>query len=394
MQAKWFYLLLLVVALGLALGAAPAQADDVGKFTRVVNEVEQSKPGKGPPQLAKVPGGIANQDLVETKLQAMAVVQFVDDSTITISPKSKVTIEDYMYDASKGHSKGAIKIAEGVVETIIPNKGNLEKKDIRIFTTTAIAGIRGTKLITVVKPGGESSIFYVIPEGKAKPKKSTITIRMFAPNIMPPAASVQFVTERLKRKLPLTQVISEALKAGLSPCDVVKAAILQGVKPEQLVEAFQKVCNEAPQDKASCNPATILKCTVEAMRALKEVNLAEMQYSLIMKDLAPITGDIKPQDLAAITALPTTGIQGTIPYSIPTQAQLNEAKLTQAAQAVAIAMINAGADPAAVNSGLQSVGVTQTPAATYTAATTPAPAPPPPGVGAGGQPPTIASPAQ
>jgi hypothetical protein len=394
MQAKWFFLLLPAVALGLFLGAASAQADDVGKFTRVVNEVEQSKPGKGAAQLAKVTGGVANQDLVETKQQAMAVVQFVDESTITISPKSKVTIEDYMYDASKGQSKGAIKIAEGVVETIIPHKDNLDRKDIRILTTTAIAGIRGTKLITVVKPGGESSIFYVIPEGKAKPKKSTINIRMFAPDIMPDAATVQFVTERLQKKMPLTQVISDSLKAGLSPCGAVKAAILQGVKPEQLVEAFQKVCNEVSQNKTSCNPSTILKCTVEAMRALKEVNLGEMQYGLIMKDLAPITGNIKPEDLAAITALPTTGIQGTIPYSIPTQAQLSEAKLTQAALAVANAMINAGADPAAVNNGLQGVGITQTPAATYTAATTAAPAPPPPGVGAGGQPPEIASPAQ
>jgi hypothetical protein len=81
--------------------------------------------------------------VVSTREQALAVVQFVDDSTITISPKSKVTIEDYMYDANKGNSKGTIRVLEGVVETVIPTTDKLQKKDINILTTTAIAGIRG-----------------------------------------------------------------------------------------------------------------------------------------------------------------------------------------------------------------------------------------------------------
>jgi hypothetical protein len=386
MQVKRPSVLLLVVALGLTLGVTPALAGDVGQFTRVVNEVEQLKQGKGPPKPAQVPGGVENQDVVATLEKALAVVQFVDDSTITISPKSKVTIEDYMYDASKGKSKGAIKILEGVVETVIPNKDNLQNKDIHIFTTTAIAGIRGTKVITVVKPGEQGTIFYVVPEGTAKPKKSKIKIRLFSPEIMPQAPIMQFVSERLKKKMSLAQIAEEAMEKGLDPCAVVKAAIISGLKPEQLLSAFREVCQKAPEKKELCNPAVILKCTVEAMRAMTEVELGEMQYGLVMKNLAPITGDIKPQDLAAITSLTATGIQGEVPYSVPTQAQINEAKLPQAAVAVADALVRAGADPTTVNSGLQSLGVTETQTMTYTAAT-PAPAPPPPGVGAGGQPP-------
>ena len=385
MQAKRSSLFLLVAALGLSFCAAPALADDVGKFTRVVNEVEQLKQGKGQPKLAKVPGGIENQDLVETKQQALAVVQFVDDSTITISPKSKVTIEDYMYDASKGKSKGAIKIMEGVVETIIPNKDNLQNKDINIFTTTAIAGIRGTKVITVVKPGGQATMFYVIPE--AKPRKSKIKIRMFSPDVMPKSPVVKFVAERLQQKMDLAQVVKEALNAGFDADSIIKAAIVQGVKPDQLYLAFQKACLGHPDSKV-CSPANILKSTVEAKRALIEVELAEMQYGLIMKDLAPITGDIKPQDLPAIVALTRTGIQGEIPYANPTAAQVKEASLPQAAQEVAESLIKAGANPADVDKGLQSLNVSPTQTVTYTAATA-TPAPPPAGVGAGGQPPEI-----
>uniref|UniRef100_A0A7V6A3D0 FecR protein domain-containing protein n=1 Tax=Desulfobacca acetoxidans TaxID=60893 RepID=A0A7V6A3D0_9BACT len=234
MQAKRPSLVLLVVGLGLSICAAPALADDVGKFTRVVNEVAHSKQGKGQPQLAKVPGGVENQELVETKQEALAVVQFVDDSTITISPKSKVTIEDYMYDASKSRSKGAIKIVEGVMETIVADRDKLQNKDINIYTTTAIAGIRGTRLITAIKPGGEVTMFYVVPEEKAGTKKSTITVRMYAPDVMPRSSVVMFVGERLLKKMELTQVVTEALHAGFSPDAIVKAAIVHGVKPDQL----------------------------------------------------------------------------------------------------------------------------------------------------------------
>jgi hypothetical protein len=131
------------MVLWLVLGlATQVPAEEVGNFSRVINEVDQLKQGKEPGFQAKVPNGVENQDGVRTKEQSMAVVQFIDDSNITISPKSKVTIEDYMYDADKGRSKGAIKVVEGVVETVIPSTDKLQQKDIQIFTTTAVAGIR------------------------------------------------------------------------------------------------------------------------------------------------------------------------------------------------------------------------------------------------------------
>jgi len=67
------------------------------------------------------------------------VVHFVDDSTMTISPKSKVTIEDYMYDANKGKTSGTIKVMQGVVETVIPSTEKLQQKTSRSAPPTAIA---------------------------------------------------------------------------------------------------------------------------------------------------------------------------------------------------------------------------------------------------------------
>jgi hypothetical protein len=134
--------LVLMVFLLILGWATQVLAEDVGNFTRVLNQVDQLKKGKEPAVQAKVPNGVENQDVVRTKEQSMAVVQFIDDSNITISPKSKVTIEDYMYDANKGRAKGTIKVLEGVVETVIPTTDKLQQKNIQILTTTAIAGIR------------------------------------------------------------------------------------------------------------------------------------------------------------------------------------------------------------------------------------------------------------
>jgi hypothetical protein len=140
MKTRWpLMLMVLLLALGWAVRVP---AEDVGNFTRVLNQVDQLKKGQGPFLPAKVPNGVENQDLVRTQEKSMAVVTFIDDSNVTISPKSKVTIEDYMYDASKGQTKGAIKVFEGVIETVVPNTDKVQEINIQIYTTTAVAGIR------------------------------------------------------------------------------------------------------------------------------------------------------------------------------------------------------------------------------------------------------------
>jgi hypothetical protein len=143
MQLGRLSALLALVLMGGLLWASQVLAEDVGKFYRVVNQVDQLKKGQEPALPAQVAQGVENQDVVRTREQAMAVVQFVDESSMTISPKSNVTIEDYMYDPGKGRTQGSIKVLEGVVETVMPASDRLRQNDLQIRTTTAIAGIRG-----------------------------------------------------------------------------------------------------------------------------------------------------------------------------------------------------------------------------------------------------------
>ncbi len=316
----------------------------------------------------------------------MAVVKFVDDSTMTISPKSKVIIEDYMYDADKARNKGTVRILEGVVETVIPTTDKLKQKDIQIFTTTAVAGIRGTRMVTVVKP--EGTVFYVVPDPKAvKTEKSKIKIRLFSPECRPDSKAQQFVAERLKRKMPLNQLVDEALEARLDPCDVIRAAVMLGVRVEDLVTSFQQVCQADPEYHHICTPCIIFKCTLEALRCLKEVEVAEGQYGILMEKLAPILGEINPKDMDAILKLPTKGSEGPIPGFPPTPEQINQAKLLQEAQQLKTEMIKAGAPEADLQACSEAMGIP-----TETFAYSPPPTAPPPaavtgtGLGGGGAP--------
>jgi hypothetical protein len=119
-----------------------SQTQEVGHFSQVVNQVNHQKHGKGPETLAKVKDGVENQDAVKTKALSRAMMQFVDDTIMTVGPKTELTIEDYMYDAKKGNRSAVVEVYKGVVETVVPKVTPTEKPDFTMRTPSATAGIR------------------------------------------------------------------------------------------------------------------------------------------------------------------------------------------------------------------------------------------------------------
>ena len=116
-----------------------AGAEDVGQFTQVIQTVEHLKGGHGPAIKAKVKDKLANKDVVETLQDSKAQMKFIDDSIVTVAPKSKVTIDDYMYDNKKGTSNATMQLLQGLVQTIVPaERGH----SFLLKTKTAIMGIR------------------------------------------------------------------------------------------------------------------------------------------------------------------------------------------------------------------------------------------------------------
>lgn len=143
-----------IYALLVLLLALPGvvQAAAVGRFTQVAGEVDLLKQGKLPAVPVKLQDSVEPGDVIRTKSQAKAQITFMDDTTLTISPGSRVAVESYMYDADKKQRHGVVQVFYGMVETVVNRVLQAEKPDILLKTHTAIMGVRGTKWYAVLYP--------------------------------------------------------------------------------------------------------------------------------------------------------------------------------------------------------------------------------------------------
>jgi T5SS/PEP-CTERM-associated repeat protein len=124
----------------------------VGHFVKVEGQVDLLKQGKLPPLKAKVQDGLEPGDVIQTKDDSRAQVNFVDDSLLTIAPGSKVAIEAYMYNAAKGSRNAVLQVFQGLVDTVVSQVTKVQEKPNFIMkTNTATMGVRGTKWYTLVK---------------------------------------------------------------------------------------------------------------------------------------------------------------------------------------------------------------------------------------------------
>ena len=122
---------------------ASAEGEGVGNFTQVEQRVDYQKGPTGPVTPAKVKEPVEVNDIIQTYDVSRAAVEFRDKTTITISPKSKVAIESYMFDPAKFERTGKFDLIQGVMKVVVPALKAGEKSNITIKTSTAIMGIRG-----------------------------------------------------------------------------------------------------------------------------------------------------------------------------------------------------------------------------------------------------------
>jgi hypothetical protein len=120
-----------------------ASAEEVGNFIKVEDRVDHQKGEAGPVSVAKVKEPVAVRDQIQTYEVSRAQVEFRDKTTITISPKSKVAIESYMFDPTKFEQTGKFDLIQGVMKVVVPVSEAGQKTNITIKTSTAIMGIRG-----------------------------------------------------------------------------------------------------------------------------------------------------------------------------------------------------------------------------------------------------------
>ena len=140
----------MVFGLALLLTNAAFAADSIGKVkTAKANSFIQ----RGDERIvADVGTMVQRNDVLETDDTGTMGVIFDDDTTISVGPKSQLTINEFVYNPKQGQFSFVSKLAQGTLSYI---SGDIAKKapdSVTVNTPSATIGIRGTSfLIKIVE---------------------------------------------------------------------------------------------------------------------------------------------------------------------------------------------------------------------------------------------------
>jgi hypothetical protein len=143
MRTRTLSAILLWLALSLILPSGTPAAV-VGRITQVEGKVDLLKKGQLPATPVKHNDGVEPGDVVRTKSLSKAQITFVDQTILTISPGSRITIEKYMVDGGKRNA--VLQMFQGVALAVVSKFFKSEGPDFVVKTNTAIMGIRGTEV--------------------------------------------------------------------------------------------------------------------------------------------------------------------------------------------------------------------------------------------------------
>lgn len=140
---------ILILIMGLVV-AAPAEV--AGRLTMLEGRVDLLKGGQLPSVEAKLEDTVSPGDVLRTKSLSKAQITFIDNTVMTISPESRIAVEEYMFDSDHGKRSAVVNLFQGMVLTVVSKIFKSEKPDFIIKTHTAVLGVRGTEVGVRLSP--------------------------------------------------------------------------------------------------------------------------------------------------------------------------------------------------------------------------------------------------
>ena len=178
---KYSFFCVVFVILALQMGPlTDAQADVVGRLTQVEGRVDILKGGQLPATPVKADDGVQPGDVLRTKSLSKAQITFIDNSTMTLAPESRVAIEAYMFDAAQNKRNAVIELFKGLAYVVVSKVYQSAEPDFVVKTQTAIMGIRGTEFGIRLQPNssdilnfkGRLQVGNVFPEVGQLPQRA------------------------------------------------------------------------------------------------------------------------------------------------------------------------------------------------------------------------------
>ena len=179
---KFTFLWTICMILAFQMGPlTDAQADVVGRLTQVEGRVDLLKGGQLPATPVKVDDGVQTGDVVRTKSLSKAQITFIDNSTLTVSPESRVGIEAYMFDPAQNKRNAVIQLFQGLAHVVVNRVFKSAEPDFVVKTHTAIMGVRGTEFGIRLHPNSSTILNFegVLQVGNIFPEVGQLSRRAF-----------------------------------------------------------------------------------------------------------------------------------------------------------------------------------------------------------------------
>jgi hypothetical protein len=118
------------------------------------------KKASGSTKILSLKSEVENGDTLITEKNTYAMVKMIDNSTMTLSPASSVTIENFSFDDGKPEIDDAkFKLVKGGLRSVTGLLGKRSKEKYELKTPAATIGIRGTTFIaSYVAPDPETAL--------------------------------------------------------------------------------------------------------------------------------------------------------------------------------------------------------------------------------------------
>jgi hypothetical protein len=133
-----------------------AAEPSIGKVAKLRGNAFLQRDGARTPLTVDM--GLQKQDLIITLAEARAKLSFIDGSTVTLSEFSKLTLDQYAFDANGANRDAALTLETGLLRAFVAKAATGSRFE--VATGTAVAGVRSTDWI--VQTEGSRTQVYVI----------------------------------------------------------------------------------------------------------------------------------------------------------------------------------------------------------------------------------------
>ena len=168
---------------------------EVGSITELRGIGEVLRQGSDNLLEAELQLDIASMDNIRTGNGRLAVT-FVDDSVVTLTERSSIVIDEYIFDPDPSKSHLALNMTSGTARFLTGALGRIKKDNVSIRTPVATIAIRGTSFTTSVSEIGETMVI-LLPDENGESSGEIVVTSMAGEVVMnePWAATAITVAE-------------------------------------------------------------------------------------------------------------------------------------------------------------------------------------------------------